>query len=64
MLKRVHLCLRTKNNETWPIAYWLKSAEDDGEVLQYLLKGGKYVYALSFGHLYLEKWRETIYEEG
>lgn len=38
-----------------PVAYWLESAENDWEVLQYLLKGRKYVYALFFGHLYLEK---------
>ena len=38
-----------------PIAYWLESAENDWEVLQYLFKGGKYVYTLFFGHLYLEK---------
>ena len=37
------------------IEYWLNSAEKDKEVIDYLLKGKKYVHALFFAHLFLEK---------
>jgi HEPN domain-containing protein len=37
------------------IEYWLKSAEKDKEVIDYLFKGKKYVHALFFAHLFLEK---------
>lgn len=37
------------------ISYWLKSADNDFDTAQYLFDGGRYLYALFFGHLYLEK---------
>ena len=37
------------------IRYWMNSAQKDEETMRYLLDGGKYVHALFFGHLYLEK---------
>lgn len=43
------------------ISYWVKSAENDWEVLLYLLKGKKYVYALFFWHLYLEKLCKALW---
>lgn len=43
------------------ISYWVKSAENDWDVLLYLLKGRKYVYALFFGHLYLEKLCKALW---
>ena len=43
------------------IDYWLKSADKDWDVLLYLMKGKKYVHALFFGHLYLEKLCKTLW---
>ena len=45
----------SKMNKLQHINYWLKSSDKDLEVLLYLMKGKKYVHALFFGHLYLEK---------
>ena len=43
------------------IDYWLKSADKDWEVLLYLMKGRKYIHALFFGHLYLEKLCKAVW---
>ena len=43
------------------IAYWLESAEKDLETMEYLAKGKKYVHALFFGHLYLEKISKALW---
>lgn len=43
------------------ISYWIDSAEKDWEVLLWLIKGRKYVYALFFGHLYLEKLCKALW---
>ena len=37
------------------IEYWIKSSDQNSETMEYLFKGGKYVEALFFGHLTLEK---------
>lgn len=37
------------------IDYWIKSAADDEDTMDYLFKGKKYVHALFFGHLMIEK---------
>lgn len=37
------------------IDYWIKSSEKDLETMLFLNKGKRYVHALFFGHLYLEK---------
>lgn len=37
------------------IEYWLGSAEEDANTMNYLFKGKRYVHALFFGHLFLEK---------
>jgi|ERR1035437_827004 HEPN domain-containing protein len=43
------------------IDHWLSSADKDWEVLLYLMKGRKYVHALFFGHLYLEKLSKALW---
>ncbi|HTB06648.1 MAG TPA: HEPN domain-containing protein [Bacteroidia bacterium] len=43
------------------IKYWKESAAKDLEVMNYLMKGGKYVHALFFGHLYLEKLCKALW---
>jgi len=43
------------------INHWLTSAQKDWEVMEYLLKGKKYVHALFFGHLYLEKLAKALW---
>lgn len=43
------------------IEYWLKSAQKDLETMHYLLKGKKYVHALFFGHLYIEKISKALW---
>ena len=43
------------------IEYWTKTAEKDKEVIEYLLKGEKYVHALFFAHLYLEKLCKALW---
>ena len=43
------------------IDYWLKSAEKDWETMKFLLKGKRYVHALFFGHLYLEKILKALW---
>ena len=43
------------------IDYWMSSAEKDWEIIEYLLKGKKYVHALFFGHLYLEKSAKALW---
>jgi HEPN domain-containing protein len=43
------------------IDHWLNSAEKDWEIMEYLLKGKKYVHALFFGHLYLEKLAKALW---
>lgn len=37
------------------IQYWIKSSDHNLETMEYLFKGRKYVDALFFGHLSLEK---------
>jgi len=37
------------------INYWLKTANEDWQTVNYLLKGKRYVNALFFAHLVLEK---------
>ena len=37
------------------IEYWLNSAKEDMETMNYLYTGKRYVHALFFGHLYMEK---------
>ncbi len=37
------------------INYWVKTAENDWDTVNYLFKGKKYVYCLFFAHLTLEK---------
>ena len=48
-------------NKEEHIKYWLDSANEDYDVINYLVQGKKYVYALFFGHLYLEKISEAIW---
>jgi HEPN domain-containing protein len=43
------------------IDHWLNSAGKDWEIMEYLLKGKKYVHALFFGHLYLEKLAKALW---
>ena len=37
------------------IQYWITSSENDWEVIQSLIHGEKFLYALFFAHLTLEK---------
>jgi HEPN domain-containing protein len=48
-------------NKEEHIAYWLRSAEKDLETLHYLSKGKKFVQALFFGHLYIEKLMKALW---
>lgn len=43
------------------INHWLASAAKDWDVLLHLMKGRKYVHALFFGHLYLEKISKALW---
>ncbi len=43
------------------IDHWLSSAGKDWDVLLHLMKGRKYVHALFFGHLYLEKLAKALW---
>lgn len=43
------------------INYWLKSAEEDFETMNYLKKGKRFVHSLFFGHLYLEKISKALW---
>ncbi|MBK5285465.1 MAG: HEPN domain-containing protein [Bacteroidia bacterium] len=43
------------------IDYWTQSAKKDFETMQYLIKGKKFVHALFFGHLYLEKIAKAVW---
>jgi len=43
------------------IEHWLKSAEKDWDIMEYLLKGKKHVHALFFWHLYLEKLAKALW---
>ena len=43
------------------IDYWVQSATKDLETMEYLMKGRKYVHALFFGHLNLEKLCKAIW---
>jgi len=43
------------------IQYWLQSAKEDADTMNYLFKGKRYVHALFFGHLYLEKICKSIW---
>lgn len=43
------------------IDHWLASADKDWGVLLHLIKGKKYVHALFFGHLYLEKFSKALW---
>jgi len=43
------------------IQYWLKSAEQDLATMNYLFKGRRYVHALFFGHLYIEKISKALW---
>lgn len=52
---------RRTTNKQQHITYWLESPEKDLEVMNYLMKGRKYVHALFFGHLYLEKLTKALW---
>jgi HEPN domain-containing protein len=41
--------------------YWLRIAEKDKDMMPYLLEGKRYVQALFFGHLYLEKIAKAVW---
>jgi HEPN domain-containing protein len=43
------------------IEYWLNRAKEDIETMNYLFKGKRYVHALFFGHLYLEKICKAVW---
>ena len=43
------------------VNYWLKIAEKDDDMMKYLFEGNKYVQALFFGHLYLEKIAKALW---
>ena len=43
------------------IEYWLTTAINDFDTADYLLKGGKTLYALFYGHLHLEKICKAIW---
>jgi len=43
------------------IDYWLKIAEKDLDMMTYLIEGKRYVQALFFGHLYLEKIAKALW---
>jgi len=43
------------------IDYWLKIAEKDQDMMAYLVAGRRYVQALFFGHLYLEKIAKALW---
>lgn len=48
-------------NKQEHINYWLKIAEKDVDMMQYLFEGRKYVQALFFGHLYVEKVAKAVW---
>ena len=37
------------------IQYWITTAKEDSETMSFLFKGKRYVHALFFGHLHIEK---------
>lgn len=43
------------------IDYWVTSAKDDEDIMHYLYNGKKYVHALFFGHLMIEKICKTLW---
>ena len=43
------------------IDYWLRIAEKDRDMITYLMEGKRYVQALFFGHLYLEKIAKALW---
>jgi HEPN domain-containing protein len=43
------------------IKYWLSSAEKDEDIMNYIFNGKRYVQALFFGHLFLEKICKAIW---
>ena len=43
------------------IDYWLKSTEHDFGSMEYLFEGKRYVHALFFGHLYIEKISKALW---
>ncbi len=43
------------------IAYWLNSVAEDVETMNYLFAGKRYVHALFFGHLYIEKISKALW---
>jgi HEPN domain-containing protein len=42
------------------VQYWIKSSEEDLQVVDHLFASGDYKYALFFGHLYLEKLLKAL----
>ncbi len=42
------------------IQYWITTANDDLEAVHHMFETGEYVYALFFGHLYLEKLLKAL----
>ena len=43
------------------INYWLQSGKEDQDTMEHLLKGKRFVHALFFGHLYLEKLCKAVW---
>ena len=43
------------------VQHWVESSDDDLETVEWLLKGKRYMHALFFGHLLLEKLFKAIY---
>lgn len=48
-------------NKEEHIEYWLNSSKEDYSTMLYLFDGGKFVHALFFGHLFLEKIAKALW---
>jgi len=48
-------------NKREVIQYWIKSADNDYETMEYLFKGKNYPWALFIGHIVIEKLLKAYY---
>jgi HEPN domain-containing protein len=48
-------------NKQEHIEYWLRIAEKDKDMMAYLAEGKRFVQAIFFGHLYLEKIAKALW---
>ncbi len=58
---RIHLYLCISMTKSDYIEYWMNTAQDSSDTMEYLHNGKRYMEALFFGHLFIEKLCKALW---